>query len=96
MKEMPPARHLFVTGVQVFLDVSLLLAAFVAAYLLRFDFRVPDNEVRNLLTQIPLVILVQFVALTILGARSTIWRYTDLAHIKSFVYAAVASLMAGR
>jgi len=93
MKEMPPARHLFVTGVQVFLDVSLLLAAFVAAYLLRFDFRVPDNEVRNLLTQIPLVILVQFVALTILGARSTIWRYTDLAHIKSFVYAAVASLM---
>ena len=93
MKEMPPARHLFVTGVQVFLDVSLLLAAFVAAYLLRFDFRVPDNEVRNLLTQIPLVILVQFVALTILGARSSIWRYTDLAHIKSFVYAAVASLM---
>src|SRR5947207_905332 len=93
MKEMPPARHLFVTGVQVFLDVSLLLAAFVAAYLLRFDFRVPDNEVRNLLTQIPLVILVQFVALTILGARSTIWRYTDLAHSKAFVYAAVASLM---
>ncbi len=93
MKEMPPARHLFVTGVQVFLDVSLLLAAFVAAYLLRFDFHVPDNEVRNLLTQIPLVVLVQFVALTILGARSSIWRYTDLAHIKSFVYAAVASLM---
>ncbi len=93
MKEMPPARHLFVTGVQVFLDVSLLLAAFVAAYLLRFDFHMPDNEVRNLLTQIPLVVLVQFVALTILGARSSIWRYTDLAHIKSFVYAAVASLM---
>ena len=93
MKEMPPARHLFVTGVQVFLDVSLLLAAFVAAYLLRFDFHMPDNEVRNLLTQIPLVVLVQFVALTILGARSSIWRYTDLAHIKSFVYAAFASLM---
>jgi len=93
MKEMPPARHLFVTGIQVVLDLSLLLSAFVGAYLLRFDFQIPPNEVVNFLTQIPLVVLLQFVALTVTGARGSIWRYTDLAHIKSFLYAALGSLV---
>jgi len=91
MKEIPPGKHLLAAGIQVFLDLSLLLAAFVAAYLLRFDFTIPREEVRNFLTQVPLVVLLQFVALTISGARSTIWRYTDLAHVKSFLYAAFAS-----
>jgi len=36
---------------------------------------------------------VQFVALTIAGARSSIWRYTDLEHLKSFVFAALGSLI---
>jgi FlaA1/EpsC-like NDP-sugar epimerase len=70
-----------------------LLAAFVAAYLLRFDFTIPDDEVRNFLTQIPLIVLLQFVALTVSGSRGSIWRYTDLAHLKSFLYAAFASLL---
>jgi FlaA1/EpsC-like NDP-sugar epimerase len=93
MREMPPARHLFVSGVQVFLDVSLLLLAFAVAYLLRFDFQLPADAVRAFVTQIPLVVLLQFLALTVAGARSSIWRYTDLAHIKSFLYAALGSLI---
>src|SRR5258707_11241000 len=40
----------------------------------------------------PLVVLLQFVALTVAGARSSIWRYTDLAHVRSFRYAALGSL----
>ena len=62
MKEMPPGTHLFFVGIQAFLDVALFLSAFVLAYLLRFDFRIPPEEVHNFLTQIPLVVLVQFVA----------------------------------
>ncbi len=92
MREMPPGKYLFFSGIQVVLDLSLLVAAFVAAYLLRFDFRIPDDEVRNFLTQLPLVVLLQFVALTIAGARGSIWRYTDLAHLKSFLYASLGSL----
>lgn len=84
MKEMPPGSHVLAAGIQVVLDLSLLVAAFVAAYLLRFDFHIPANEVRNFVTQIPLVVLLQFVALTIAGARTSIWRYTDLAHVRSF------------
>lgn len=93
MLELPPKRHLLATGIQASLDISLLLAAFVAAYLLRFDFTIPSEEMRNFLTQIPLVVLLQFVALTVTGSRSSIWRYTDLAHLKSFLYAAFASLL---
>ena len=93
MLELPPKRHLFATGIQAFLDLSVLVAAFAAAYLLRFDFKIPSGEVRNFITQMPLVVLLQFVALTIFGARSSIWRYTDLAHVKSFLYAALGSLV---
>jgi FlaA1/EpsC-like NDP-sugar epimerase len=92
MLELPQRRHL-ATGIQAFLDLSVLLAAFVAAYLLRFDFKIPPEELRNFATQMPLVIGLQFVALTISGARSSIWRYTDLPHAKSFVYAALGSLL---
>lgn len=92
MLELPPRRHL-ATGIQAFLDLSVLLAAFIAAYLLRFDFKIPPEELRNFVTQMPLVVLLQFVALTVFGARSSIWRYTDLAHIKSFVSAALGSLL---
>jgi len=92
MLELPPRRHL-ATGIQAILDLSLLVGAFVAAYLLRFDFKIPPEEIRSFATQMPLVVLLQFVALTIFGARSSIWRYTDLAHVKSFVYAAFGSLI---
>src|SRR2546426_836951 len=88
MREMPPRKYLLFSGIQVVLDISLLLAAFVAAYLLRFDFYIPEDEVRNFLIQLPLVVLLQFVALTMAGARGSIWRYTDLAHLKSFLLAA--------
>jgi FlaA1/EpsC-like NDP-sugar epimerase len=93
MKEMPPGKYLLFSGIQVVLDLSLLLAAFVAAYSLRFDFHIPPAEVRNFLTQLPLVVLLQFVAMTMAGARGSIWRYTDLAHLKSFFYAAICSFI---
>jgi FlaA1/EpsC-like NDP-sugar epimerase len=93
MREMPPGKYLLFSGIQVILDISLLLAAFTAAYLLRFDFEIPSDEVRNFLIQLPLVVLLQFVALTMAGARGSIWRYTDLAHLKSFLYAAIGSFV---
>lgn len=93
MREMPPGKYLLFSGIQVVLDLSLLIAAFIAAYLLRFDFYIPPEEVRNFLTQLPLVVLLQFVAMTMVGARGSIWRYTDLAHLKSFFYAALGSFI---
>src|SRR5229473_2437962 len=91
MKKTNRRKHLLFTGIQVVMDLSLLLSAFIAAYLLRFDFHVPPAEVHKFITQMPFVILLQFVALTLTGARASIWRYTGLGHIRLFLYAALGS-----
>jgi len=78
---------------QTVLDVSVLASAFVVAYLLRFEFVLPPTEVHPLLIQIPFVVLLQYVALSLSGARSAIWRYTGMGHIKPFFNAALASVL---
>lgn len=80
-------RHLK-REVQYLLDLLILSAAFVVACLLRFDFQPPVST----LIQLPLVVLIQFVTLSVLGIYSFIWRYIGMAEIKSFVKAAVYSL----
>src|SRR6266850_3789633 len=97
----PASKRLFVTlrthwlsaGMQTVLDVSVLASAFVVAYLLRFEFVLPPTEVHPLLIQIPFVVLLQYVALSLSGARSAIWRYTGMGHIKPFFNAALASVL---
>src|SRR5258708_16471001 len=84
--------HWLSAGMQTVLDLSILLSAFVMAYLLRFDLDLPEKEVNPLLTQIPFVVLLQFVALSLTGGRSAIWRYTGMDHIRPFLYAALGSL----
>ena len=86
-------RHWLSGGTQTILDMSVLMAGFVVAYLLRFDFQIPRNNWHFVLVQTPFVVLLQFLALTLAGGRAFIWRYTDMAHIKSFLYAALVSLL---
>jgi FlaA1/EpsC-like NDP-sugar epimerase len=87
------APHWLSAGGQTVLDLAVLSAALPLSYLLRFDFDIPRNAVHNMLVQIPLVTLLQFVALTLSGARGSIWRYTGLGHVRSFLYAAAGSTM---
>src|SRR6266550_9336269 len=84
--------HWLSAGMQTVLDVTILSAAIVVAYLLRFEFVLPSTEVHPLLIQIPFVVLLQYVALSLTGARSAIWRYTGMAHIRPFFLAALASV----
>ena len=74
-------------NVQFALDLTVLLAAFVLAYLIRFDFVIPRNFYRLLLTQISYVVLAQFAALALAGVYTFIWRYIGLAEVKAFIYA---------
>lgn len=76
---------------QFLLDVLVLTAAFAVAYLLRFDFAIPRDWLRNVLIQLPFVVFLQFATLNLAGGRSFIWRYTGIAHVKSFLYAAAAT-----
>jgi FlaA1/EpsC-like NDP-sugar epimerase len=86
-------HHLVSAATQTVLDISVLLAGFVIAYLLRFDFQIPRGRWHYVVAQTPFVVLLQFFALTLAGGRDFIWRYTDTAHLKSFLYAALGSLL---
>lgn len=83
-------RHLH-REVQVFLDLCVLVAAFSLAYLLRFDFQIPIDELHRGLAQLPVVVLLQFLALLITGIYTFIWRYVGMTDILAFVRAAVYS-----
>lgn len=84
--------HWLSAGTQTVIDLTLLFVSLAFAYLLRFDFNIPGNQLRHLILQAPLVMLVQFLALTLTGARNYIWRYIGLAHVKAFFYAAFYSM----
>jgi FlaA1/EpsC-like NDP-sugar epimerase len=89
-----PNSPLLTRTVQFTLDIGVLVAAFVFAYLLRFEFSLPDGELNNLVQQLPYVVLVQFAALALAGVYSFIWRYVGMAEVKAFVYAAIWSALA--
>ncbi len=78
---------------QFTLDIAVLIIAFVFAYLLRFEFAVPEREVNNALQQLPYVVLVQLAALALAGVYSFIWRYVGLGEVKAFLYAAIWSAL---
>lgn len=73
------------------MDLGVLGAAFALAYLLRFEFSIPAGQLKNGLTQLPFVVLVQFSCLVIFGVYSFIWRYIGMTELLTFVRAAVAA-----
>ncbi|MCM3877402.1 MAG: polysaccharide biosynthesis protein [Thermoanaerobaculia bacterium] len=77
--------------VQYFLDVSVLSGAFLVAYAVRFDFHVSAETFRHALAQLPLVVLLQFAALSAFGAYAFIWKYVGLAETLVFSRAALAA-----
>lgn len=75
------------------LDLMVLIAAFLLAYLLRFDFDIPRSQFTDLFTQLPYVVLIQVAALTLAGVYTFIWRYVGMSEIRAFVNAALWSLI---
>ncbi|HEX8776433.1 MAG TPA: nucleoside-diphosphate sugar epimerase/dehydratase [Pyrinomonadaceae bacterium] len=72
---------------QLAADLSVLIGAFVFAYLLRFDFDLTERELDRLLIQLPYVVLIEFLALVLAGVYTFIWRYVGMAEVKSFFMA---------
>ncbi len=75
---------------QFLADVVVLCSAFFLAYVLRLDFNFSDY-LDNALNQLPLVVLVQFSVLFLVGGYSILWRYVSLEDIKVFLKAAFFS-----
>ncbi len=74
---------------QIALDTIVLMSAFVLAYLLRFDFVIPERDTQHLLYQLPFVLLLQLGLLWLAGIYAFIWRYVGMAEVKAFITAAL-------
>lgn len=73
---------------QFLADLLTFTGMFALSYAVRFEFDVPPTEVRLAIGQVAYVVLVQMAALSMVGARSLIWRYVGIREISVFVRAA--------
>lgn len=76
---------------QFVLDIAVLSAAFFLAYLPAINVRVTEFYSDIAIRQIPLVILIQFSTLYLVGAYSILWRYVSIEDLKAFLSAALLS-----
>ena len=78
----------------VVIDVLTMVSALGLAYLLRFDFDVPQRWLLIGITQLPLVLATQLTALYMSGVLSFVWKYVGMAEVPAFARAAVGSATA--
>jgi len=83
-----PWQRLLSRQFQFLLDVGVLVVAFLVSYVLRFEFSVPAVNVKNLMVQLPLVVLLQFGAMHVFGIYTFVWRYIGMAEVAAFLKAA--------
>src|SRR5215813_917706 len=74
-------------------DLVVLAAAFILAYLLRFDFDIPELRFPAIKLQLPYVLAIQLAALILTGVYTIIWRYIGIIELKAFVVAALTSAL---
>ena len=72
---------------QFAIDLFVLSAVFILAYLLRFDFSIPPRAADTMLRQLPLVVGWQWLLLLALGTYRRIWRFISLVDVPPFLLA---------
>lgn len=76
---------------QFLVDMAVLSCAFFLAYLPAINVQLGEFYFSTALSQLPLVVLVQFAALTLTGAYSILWRYVSIEDVRVFLRAAIIS-----
>jgi FlaA1/EpsC-like NDP-sugar epimerase len=71
----------------------VLMSAFAFAYLLRFDFDIPEQATQHMLYQLPFVLLLQLLILWLAGVYTFVWRYVGMAEVKTFITAALLAAL---
>jgi FlaA1/EpsC-like NDP-sugar epimerase len=89
----PGRRIVTKRRLHVVIDLLVLISSFALAYLLRFDFELPRGQAEDFLTQLPYVVLVQMVALSLAGVYTFIWRYVGMSEARAFANAALWSAL---
>lgn len=78
---------------QLLLDITLMAASFLMAYLIRFDFLLTEQSYRLFQTQLPWVISIQLIVYFIVGLGQFIWRFIGMREVKYFVTHAVLTVL---
>jgi FlaA1/EpsC-like NDP-sugar epimerase len=86
-------EHILTRQMQCALDLTALIMAFILAYLLRYDFAIPESEIRHMLLQLPCVVALQFTLLLVTGIYTFIWRYIGISELKAFILAGLWSAL---
>jgi FlaA1/EpsC-like NDP-sugar epimerase len=82
-----PKKIISIRAVQAILDLTMLTGAFVLAYLLRFDFTLPPEQIQTVLVQMPLVAAFQFAVLRLCRTHKFIWRYVSILEVRRILRA---------
>jgi UDP-GlcNAc:undecaprenyl-phosphate/decaprenyl-phosphate GlcNAc-1-phosphate transferase len=89
-QDLPYIRHL----PTVFLDLVLIVAAYYAAYLLRFENEFEANRPVFLASVVPMIVC-QLATLALLGAYHGLWRYASLGDMVRLVRGITAGTAVG-
>ena len=76
---------------QFLIDIAVLMAAFILATLVRFDWNVPPVMFRNLLIVLPYVVLLQYAFLSGFGVTRFSWRFISLRDAVRILIAVASS-----
>ena len=68
-------------------DICLVLGALFVAFLLRFDFSIPNHIISNLFTYIPVILFAKLTSFFIFGLYRGMWRYTSISDFISIAQA---------
>lgn len=72
-------------------DALLLTAAWYGAYLLRFNFQIPEDSTNLLERVLPLVIVIKILCFYFLDIYQGMWRYTSISDLFNILKASVVS-----
>ena len=78
------SRNIFVF---VLVDICLVLGALFIAFLLRFDFLIPEYLIGNVYTYIPVILFAKLTSFGIFGLYRGMWRYTSISDFISIAKA---------
>jgi FlaA1/EpsC-like NDP-sugar epimerase len=83
--------------IRALLTISVLVAAYLGAYLIRFEFSVPPTFLRTAIITLPVVVVGKLVLLRLLNAHKHSWRNTSLWDVVAIAEAmfAAALVLAG-
>jgi FlaA1/EpsC-like NDP-sugar epimerase len=88
MKKLLPSPNLWI---MMALDAALVVAAFWGAYLIRFEFRIPDVHLDVLRFTWPFILLIKMGCFAFFHLYRGMWRYTSLVDLINVVKAVFTS-----